>query len=187
MDATAHHYFNNVDCEALDARPSSASPLRQADDARGHDAGMTLACAGSVWRAPSMLSASSSAACADRPDVHRRHAARVRADPPDSRRPGREPVRRARDGPGAARAPAARVRPRPPAAGPVRRIRRHRCCRGDLGTSLTTHEPVLQEFLTLFPATVELAFFALLFAVVIGLPAGIARRASSATPSPTTR
>ena len=45
--------------------------------------------------------------------------------------------------------------------------------RGDLGTSLTTHEPVLQEFLTLFPATVELAFFALLFAVVVGLPAGI--------------
>ncbi|MEP7064184.1 MAG: ABC transporter permease subunit [Betaproteobacteria bacterium] len=45
--------------------------------------------------------------------------------------------------------------------------------RGDLGTSLTTHEPVLQEFLTLFPATVELAFFALLLAVVVGLPAGM--------------
>jgi len=44
---------------------------------------------------------------------------------------------------------------------------------GDLGTSLTTHEPVLREFLTLFPATVELAFFAMLFAVVVGLPAGI--------------
>ena len=45
--------------------------------------------------------------------------------------------------------------------------------RGDLGTSLTTHEPVLTEFLTLFPATFELAFFALIFAVCIGLPAGI--------------
>jgi dipeptide transport system permease protein len=45
--------------------------------------------------------------------------------------------------------------------------------RGDLGTSLTTHEKVLQEFITLFPATIELAFFALLFAVVVGLPAGI--------------
>ena len=33
--------------------------------------------------------------------------------------------------------------------------------RGDLGTSLTTHESVAQEFATLFPATVELAFFAL--------------------------
>src|SRR5512144_262754 len=45
--------------------------------------------------------------------------------------------------------------------------------RGDLGTSLTTHEPVLREFVTLFPATVELAFFAMIFAVVLGLPAGI--------------
>jgi dipeptide transport system permease protein len=45
--------------------------------------------------------------------------------------------------------------------------------RGHLGTSLTTHEPVLDEFLTLFPATIELAFFAMLFAVCIGLPAGI--------------
>ncbi|CAG1005518.1 Dipeptide transport system permease protein DppB [Burkholderiales bacterium] len=45
--------------------------------------------------------------------------------------------------------------------------------RGDLGTSLTTHEPVLKEFLTLFPATVELAFFAMLFAVLLGIPAGI--------------
>src|SRR5947199_8332830 len=39
--------------------------------------------------------------------------------------------------------------------------------KGDLGTSLTTHEPVLEEFLTLFPATIELAFFAMLFAVAI--------------------
>jgi len=45
--------------------------------------------------------------------------------------------------------------------------------KGDLGTSLTTHEPVLTEFLTLFPATFELAFFALIFAVCVGLPAGI--------------
>jgi dipeptide transport system permease protein len=45
--------------------------------------------------------------------------------------------------------------------------------RGDLGTSLTTHDSVAGEFATLFPATVELASFALLFAVVVGLPAGI--------------
>ena len=45
--------------------------------------------------------------------------------------------------------------------------------RGNLGTSLTTHEDVSAEFLTLFPATIELAFFALLFSVVVGLPAGI--------------
>jgi dipeptide transport system permease protein len=32
---------------------------------------------------------------------------------------------------------------------------------------------VLREFLTLFPATIELAFFAMLFALIVGLPAGI--------------
>jgi dipeptide transport system permease protein len=45
--------------------------------------------------------------------------------------------------------------------------------RGDLGASLTTHQPVLDEFLTLFPATLELAFFAMVLAVVLGLPAGM--------------
>jgi dipeptide transport system permease protein len=45
--------------------------------------------------------------------------------------------------------------------------------KGDLGTSLTTHESVLGEFATLFPATVELAFFAMLLAVCVGIPAGI--------------
>jgi dipeptide transport system permease protein len=44
---------------------------------------------------------------------------------------------------------------------------------GDLGTSLTTHEPVLQEFIALFPATVELSFFAMVFALILGLPAGV--------------
>ena len=45
--------------------------------------------------------------------------------------------------------------------------------RGNLGESLTTHDSVAREFATLFPATVELAFFALLFALVVGLPAGV--------------
>src|SRR4029078_6803124 len=44
---------------------------------------------------------------------------------------------------------------------------------GNLGISLITHRPVLDEFLTLFPATLELAFFAVLFAILIGLPAGV--------------
>ncbi|HXH01728.1 MAG TPA: ABC transporter permease subunit [Candidatus Competibacteraceae bacterium] len=44
---------------------------------------------------------------------------------------------------------------------------------GDLGRSLVTREPVLKEFLTLFPATIELSVCAILFAVIIGLPAGI--------------
>jgi dipeptide transport system permease protein len=44
---------------------------------------------------------------------------------------------------------------------------------GDFGTSLATKRPVIDEFLTLFPATVELALFAMLIAVALGIPAGI--------------
>jgi len=44
---------------------------------------------------------------------------------------------------------------------------------GDFGDSLATHRPVISEFLKLFPATVELAVFALIFAIVLGVPAGI--------------
>ncbi|MGH6890942.1 MAG: ABC transporter permease subunit [Dongiaceae bacterium] len=44
---------------------------------------------------------------------------------------------------------------------------------GDLGISVITHRPVMEEFLTLFPATVELAFFAMIFATLIGLPVGV--------------
>jgi dipeptide transport system permease protein len=43
---------------------------------------------------------------------------------------------------------------------------------GDFGTSIVTNERVLTEFATLFPATLELAFFAMLFAALVGLPAG---------------
>src|SRR5437016_309241 len=44
---------------------------------------------------------------------------------------------------------------------------------GHLGVSVTTHESVLTEFLTLFPATLELATCAMLLALLIGVPAGI--------------
>lgn len=44
---------------------------------------------------------------------------------------------------------------------------------GDLGASLITKRPVLEEFLELFPATVELAVCAMIFATVIGLPIGL--------------
>jgi dipeptide transport system permease protein len=44
---------------------------------------------------------------------------------------------------------------------------------GDLGTSVVTQRPVMDEFLTLFPATLELAIFALIFSTLIGLPAGV--------------
>ncbi|GHB15142.1 peptide ABC transporter permease [Salinicola rhizosphaerae] len=45
--------------------------------------------------------------------------------------------------------------------------------RGDLGNSLVTHSPVIHEFMSRFPATMELSIFALAFAVIIGLPAGV--------------
>ncbi len=44
---------------------------------------------------------------------------------------------------------------------------------GDFGTSIVTKKPVLSEFLTLFPATAELAFCAILLAIALGIPAGV--------------
>jgi dipeptide transport system permease protein len=44
---------------------------------------------------------------------------------------------------------------------------------GDLGRSLVTKRPVFDEFTTLFPATLELSICAILFAVMLGLPAGV--------------
>jgi dipeptide transport system permease protein len=44
---------------------------------------------------------------------------------------------------------------------------------GNLGKSMITQEPVLKEFFTLFPATIELASFAILFALLLGIPAGM--------------
>jgi dipeptide transport system permease protein len=48
-----------------------------------------------------------------------------------------------------------------------------RVLQGDLGKSIITHEPVLTEFTALFPATIELAVCAILFALLLGIPAGI--------------
>src|SRR5512145_1047146 len=39
---------------------------------------------------------------------------------------------------------------------------------GDFGTSIVTRRPVVQDFFTLFPATLELSFCAIVFAVVLG-------------------
>ena len=44
--------------------------------------------------------------------------------------------------------------------------------RGDFGSSPRTGEPVLETFMLRFPATIELAVAALLFAVVVGIPLG---------------
>ncbi len=42
----------------------------------------------------------------------------------------------------------------------------------DFGGSTRTNQPVIEELTRRFPATLELAFFALLFAVLIGIPLG---------------
>ncbi|WP_067219916.1 ABC transporter permease subunit [Stappia indica] len=44
---------------------------------------------------------------------------------------------------------------------------------GDLGNSIVTKKPVFDEFMALFPATVELALCAIIIAVALGIPAGI--------------
>ena len=44
---------------------------------------------------------------------------------------------------------------------------------GDLGKSIITQAPVIKEFGALFPATIELALCAIIFALLIGIPAGI--------------
>lgn len=44
---------------------------------------------------------------------------------------------------------------------------------GDFGQSLVTKKPVLVEFFTLFPATVELSICAIIVAICLGIPAGV--------------
>jgi len=45
--------------------------------------------------------------------------------------------------------------------------------RGDLGRSVLRQEPVTQELIRRFPATIELAASAILIALIVGIPAGI--------------
>ncbi|WP_312531223.1 ABC transporter permease subunit [Paracoccus sp. (in: a-proteobacteria)] len=44
---------------------------------------------------------------------------------------------------------------------------------GDFGNSLVTKKPVLAEFMTLFPATIELGLVAIILATLIGVPVGV--------------
>ncbi|MDB5522427.1 MAG: binding--dependent transport system inner rane component family protein [Rhizobium sp.] len=44
---------------------------------------------------------------------------------------------------------------------------------GDFGNSIVTKRPVLDDFMTLFPATLELSFCAIILAVGLGIPAGV--------------
>ncbi len=45
--------------------------------------------------------------------------------------------------------------------------------RGDLGQSTVTERPVTEEFWDRFPATLELGFFALFWATLVGIPLGV--------------
>jgi peptide/nickel transport system permease protein len=45
--------------------------------------------------------------------------------------------------------------------------------RGDLGTSIITHQSILTDIKTYLPATLELVFAAMLIAVLVGLPLGV--------------
>ncbi|SDN05379.1 peptide/nickel transport system permease protein [Fictibacillus solisalsi] len=44
---------------------------------------------------------------------------------------------------------------------------------GDLGTSIRTQKPVIDDLEAFFPATMELAIIAFIFALVIGIPLGV--------------
>lgn len=44
---------------------------------------------------------------------------------------------------------------------------------GDLGTSIRTQQPVAHDLLVFFPATIELALLAFLFALLVGIPLGV--------------
>jgi dipeptide transport system permease protein len=48
-----------------------------------------------------------------------------------------------------------------------------RLLHGDLGKSMITQRSVVDEFIALFPATIELALCAILFALIVGIPAGM--------------
>ncbi len=48
-----------------------------------------------------------------------------------------------------------------------------RLMHGDLGKSMITQTPVVKEFAALFPATIELAVCAIVFALIVGIPAGM--------------
>jgi len=44
---------------------------------------------------------------------------------------------------------------------------------GDFGSSIVTKQPVLSDFFSLFPATLELALCAIIIAIAIGVPVGV--------------
>jgi peptide/nickel transport system permease protein len=53
--------------------------------------------------------------------------------------------------------------------------------RGDWGTSVRTHQPVLRDITTYLPPTLELIIFGMIIAVIIGIPLGVLSAAKTAT------
>lgn len=45
--------------------------------------------------------------------------------------------------------------------------------KGDLGESIRSHNPIIYDLKAFIPATMELVFFAMLLAIVIGIPVGV--------------
>lgn len=45
--------------------------------------------------------------------------------------------------------------------------------RGDWGTSIVTHQPVLRDIATYLPASIELTVFGMLLAIIVGIPLGV--------------
>lgn len=58
-----------------------------------------------------------------------------------------------------------------------------RALTGDLGTSIVSQRPVLEEFFDRFPATVELGFIAILIAIFLGIPLGMLAAIKRKTPA----
>lgn len=48
-----------------------------------------------------------------------------------------------------------------------------RAIQGDLGQSIISRRPVMDEFMSRFPATLELGFIAIIFSILIGVPIGV--------------
>ena len=79
------------------------------------------------------------------------------------------------------------VRPRRADLRPVLARTSKTIVEGDLGTSITTRRPVVDELKQRFPATIELAFAAMIFAIVVRRPARLHRREDATGRRSTTR
>src|SRR5579863_4424027 len=99
---------------------------------------------------------------ADRSDLSGADVPDLRRDPPGAGRSGRGQNRRARHVARAAGVFPPSARPRPAGVAAVPSLCLASRAR-DFGVSLSSQRSVLAEFLTLFPATLELSFFAMLF------------------------